>query len=173
MHINVSVVQLVRSEVVDQIIALCEQIQAGPQRIVIEVTESAIHSLSTRKQLNRLQEIGFQVAIDDFGVRYSSFQEFKVFTYDMVKLDNSMMNSEGNCHRTNALLENLIRLFNVIDAPVLVEGFETEDHLHFCRDINCQYMQGYFFAKPMCANDLAKYITNFKLKEDSETSNNK
>jgi len=98
--------------------------------------------------LTELKEIGVQVAIDDFGTGYSSLAYLREFPIDRLKIDRSFIMgipSEDNGSIANIIIE----LAKTLNLKVIAEGVETENHINFLREKNCDEVQGYYFSKPV------------------------
>lgn len=119
----------------------------------LEITESAY--MKDPKQLhhvvNELQNAGFTVEMDAFGAGYSSLNMLKDIPVDVLKLDLLFLSSVDNNIRGGKILSAVIRMAHWLNLPVLAEGVETKDQADYLKSLNCFYMQGFYFAKPMPA----------------------
>jgi predicted signal transduction protein with EAL and GGDEF domain len=116
----------------------------------IEVTETAFMQASqeTIAVLAALRELGVRIAIDDFGVGYSSLNFLKTLPLDVLKLDRSFLLDVPGNHRNAALAAAIIQLGITLELEVVAEGVETQEQWNWLQDLGCQYGQGYLFAHP-------------------------
>lgn len=148
--INVSAVQLLRSDVPAVVARALERHRVDPGRVVIEVTESAIlpESARIREQLVELRRMGVLVAVDDFGSGYSSIAYLDWIPADVVKLDRRFLLGDLG-ERRQALLTATVGLVHSVGATCLVEGVETaEQGREMVRAAGADLAQGYLFGRP-------------------------
>ncbi len=128
--------------------------------IRIEITESAYidNPGLLIASVNKLRERGFSVEMDDFGSGYSSLNTLKDVHVDLLKLDMKFIEDEGDNSRGGSILSSVVRMSSWLKLPVLAEGVETVAQAEYLKSIGCVYMQGYFFAKPMPAEEYEKLI---------------
>jgi len=125
------------------------------QPIDIEVTESLLmddieHSTHL---LQRLRELGCRVAIDDFGTGYSSLNYLARLPADEIKIDRSFIALLAHSPETMGLVTNIITLAHSLSLQVVAEGVEEEEQSKLLRLLRCDAVQGYFFGRPMPAED--------------------
>lgn len=136
-----------------------------PSLIELELTESAfdnrdIYSIS--KLFDELHGYGFTVSIDDFGAGYSSLLLLKELPIDLLKLDKSFFRyvDTGPETKSDTLLESVIDLTRKLNIKSVSEGVETAHQVELLKRLGCDFVQGYYFAKPMPAEDLEKLFDN-------------
>ena len=119
----------------------------------LEITESAYmenpHQLIDT--VHELQQAGFNVEMDDFGSGYSSLNTLKDVAVDVLKMDMKFLATSGDGARVGNILSSIIRMAHWLKIPVIAEGVETKDQADYLKSLSCLYMQGYYFAKPMPA----------------------
>ncbi|WP_414830620.1 EAL domain-containing protein [Alteromonas sp. H39] len=149
LHVNVSILQLNSSELVKEFLDYLADFSVSTDDIVLEVTESAMHDVTTRNVLKTLSEAGFGIAIDDFGAGYASVSELAQPFTTVVKLDKSLAPSQDETSQRNIIAESLVQLCRKLNKKVLFEGIESKAQADFATEAGCHYMQGFLFARPM------------------------
>ncbi len=128
--------------------------------LMIEITESA-YTLNEKKHeeyLKRLRDAGAKILLDDFGTGYSSFGMFENYNFDRVKLDMSFVRQLRNNENVRHVVESIISMCHKLNVQVVAEGVETEEELSILRDMNCDFIQGYYFSKPLDEKSFVKYL---------------
>jgi len=130
--------------------------------LLLEITENSLMKdlQSVIPSLHRLNEIGVEIAIDDFGTGYSSLSYLKKFDIDYLKVDKSFI-----CHLAAdsddlALTKAIVIMAHQLGLKVIAEGVETELQRNLLLNMGCDYAQGYFYAKPMPADQFNRYLKN-------------
>lgn len=126
----------------------------------LEITESTYNSTETNgnKFLEAHREMGGRVLMDDFGSGYSSFSTLNSFEFDLIKLDMGFIKQIGKNSKTEAVIECVIDMAHKLGTKVVAEGVETEEQLNFLVSAECDYIQGYYFAKPMSEVEFARIL---------------
>ena len=154
---NFSVRQLNDDEYLDFLEEKLNQYEVSPQRLSLEITESILLEESQKAQefLNRLREIGVNVMLDDFGRGYSSLNYITFMNLDVIKLDRSLCNRflDGENDET---IQKLIELFHSLELEVVAEGIEAEEKLSTLKNMNCDYVQGFIFSRPVSVSEAEK-----------------
>jgi len=127
------------------------------QSLELEITESVLleHSNDMLRTLNELKWLGVSLAIDDFGTGYSSLSYLKRFPIDRLKIDQSFVRDLADDNNDLAIVRAIIALARAMRLAVIAEGVETAEQLELLRCEDCHQYQGYFFAHPMSADDIA------------------
>lgn len=133
----------------------------APERLELEVTESVL--LSDNKEtlavLHQAKALGVKVSMDDFGTGYSSLSYLRSFPFDKIKIDQSFVRSMSYCEDSVSIVKAVIELSNSLNMTTTAEGVETEDLIEMLRDIGCTEAQGYYFGRPMPANEAQKLLS--------------
>lgn len=131
-----------------------------PGQLEVELTEeSFIANIEhNHKQLRRISELGVKLAIDDFGVGYSSLGYLRDFTVDMLKIDRSFITYVTRKHDDAVIARAVINLAHNLGIRVVAEGVETEDQLRFLQQNRCDMAQGYLMSRPVPASALPGLI---------------
>jgi EAL domain-containing protein (putative c-di-GMP-specific phosphodiesterase class I) len=125
-----------------------------------EITESMMMHNADKSAhvLSELRKLGVRVAVDDFGVGYSSLSHLKQFPIDIIKIDRSFIKDIPGDKADEAITEAIIALGKSLQITVVAEGVETGRQLQFLRDRGCHQIQGYYFSMPVHAEQVAKLL---------------
>jgi diguanylate cyclase (GGDEF)-like protein len=148
--VNVSGLQLAQVELVDLVKMVLFQSGLAPERLELEVTETAIIT-DKKRALNILRQIralGVSIAIDDFGTGYSSLATLRSFPFDKIKIDRSFMNEVEHSEQSKAIVRAILALGKSLSVPVLAEGVETVEQLNVLRMEGCTEAQGFLLGRP-------------------------
>nr|WP_246261263.1 GGDEF and EAL domain-containing protein [Alteromonas ponticola] len=151
LSVNVSANQLLDKQFAQQAKAICDENDVSPNLIEMELTESIFirDHQSAIRSLNALREAGFRLALDDFGSGFSSLSYLRSFTFEVVKLDRSLVNDIHNDNKALSLLQGIIAMLHSLQLDVVAEGVEFAEYLPLLKEANCNQVQGYYFEKPM------------------------
>jgi diguanylate cyclase (GGDEF)-like protein len=154
--INISPIQLQNNKLTQYIIERAEYYHVKPERIVLEITETALfeQQMAIKNSIETLSSIGFKISLDDFGVGYSSISHLINYPIDIVKLDKSLFKMDESEEKRLAIFEALANMLKRLNMIVVAEGIETEDHLALCQALDIDHGQGYFLAKPALATHI-------------------
>jgi EAL domain-containing protein (putative c-di-GMP-specific phosphodiesterase class I) len=134
-----------------------------PWMLRIEMTESAYVDNPNQmvKILRRLKNAGFTVLMDDFGSGYSSLNMLKNIAMDILKLDMKFVQDIETSPKAAIIMKSIVNMAHELGMEVIAEGVETEPQLDFLRNIGCKLVQGYYYAKPMAADEfMAKLMSD-------------
>jgi diguanylate cyclase (GGDEF)-like protein len=156
MAINVSPVQLRDPGFADGIRQIVESHGHSPSRFDLELTEGILVNNPTiaQRKLAMLKEFGFALSLDDFGTGFSSIGYLRQFPFDTLKLDRAFVRDIGVDANANTLIQSLVSLASALELSVVAEGVENEDQLALLRLTRCDFIQGFFFSKPVAADDI-------------------
>jgi len=153
--VNVSVVQLAWPPFVDTVLDVLHRVGLPPSRLELEVTESALarEPAAARAVLARLRSRGVRIAIDDFGVGYSSMAQLRELPFDHIKLDQSFAAGLLQDERatTEAIIAAILQLARALGVPVTAEGVERQAQLDLLRALGCRSVQGFLLGRPLPA----------------------
>ena len=158
--INISARQMADKGLVDFIAETVRKTGLDPSCLELEITESAVMSNQdyAEKVLNRFKELGFHLTMDDFGTGYSSLAYLKRFPFDSVKIDQSFVRGIPDNSDDVAIVEAIIAMAHSLQLEVVAEGVETQEQLDMLRKLGCDVIQGYFFSKPIPANEVVMLL---------------
>lgn len=164
MAINASPVELKEGGFVQQLIAIVEEHNVNPKWIEIEITENIpVNFLpDLTNTLTRLRAYGFSVSVDDFGTGYSSLSYLHHLPMDLLKVDRSFIANLSPSDNKMSMTEMILIMAHNIGVDTLAEGVETEQQAEILSTYGCDYMQGYYFAKPMRLVDLLDLLEEFR-----------
>ncbi len=160
MAINVSALEFRDHRLVDSLRDAMTRHGIAPQDVEVELTESALmaDSDTSLRIIDRLVELGVRLAIDDFGTGYSSLAYLKRLRPHQLKIDQSFVRDIATDADDRAIVKGVIGLANTLGMDVTAEGVEDEDQRSFLRQEGCTYLQGYGIARPMPAEDMARWM---------------
>ncbi|MBH0036895.1 EAL domain-containing protein [Pseudoalteromonas sp. NZS71_1] len=151
---------------VDEWIVASKKYQLPANTILIEVTENTLMDpdSSIQRQLKRLSTINIDIAIDDFGVGYSSLAYLQRLDIDILKIDRSFISDIESNDNSIALVKAIITMAHNLDVMVVAEGVETEKQYDLLKQLACDYIQGYIFSKAISKKEfIKKYIKQKKV----------
>jgi diguanylate cyclase (GGDEF)-like protein/PAS domain S-box-containing protein len=164
--INVSAVQLQRSNLAEAISRLTKQYGLEPAMLQVELTESAVFERretrareASQDAVGRLRELGVHIAIDDFGTGYSSLSYLKRWRVDTLKIDRSFVRDLVTDMSDLAIVSAIIAMARHLHIKVVAEGIEGWPQLEKVRQLGCTYAQGFLFARPMPADKCLAYLS--------------
>ncbi len=160
--VNLSARQFGRDDLVHTVARALEEAGLDPRCLEVEITESLLMedieaSSRTLEELKRAVG-GVRVSIDDFGTGHSSLSYLKSFPIDLLKIDRSFVRNLATDPDDAAITTAIIGLAHNLRLKVIAEGVETEEQLSFLRNMRCDEAQGYYFARPLPAEDLARLL---------------
>jgi diguanylate cyclase (GGDEF)-like protein len=158
--INVSPAQLKGSDFLEMVRGVLEETGCDPKNIAIEITEGMLmdHSAEQIAQLNQLRALGMSLWLDDFGAGHSGLSYLRDFPIDVIKIDKGLVQDMRTTNSNRVFVATIAQMGHGLDRQVVAEGIETEEDLVLARAAGCSHAQGYHFAKPMPAKDVADYL---------------
>lgn len=164
--VNISAVQFGDKFLVKRILDILNIFEVDPGYFIVEVTESVMLDLDHAEKIaEELHEHNIRIAIDDFGTGYSSLSLLNNMYIDMVKIDQSFTQSVPNNEKTVALVKSMIEMSKHMDFLLVAEGIEMAEQKQFLVDNNCYYGQGYYFSRPVNADEVTKYVEEKQIKK--------
>ena len=147
---NASAVEFADPAFVDELAVLIARCGFDPKRLEIEVTETAVlaEEDAVRRNMARLHELGMKIALDDFGVGYSSLSHLRLFPFDKLKIDRAFVTGCAENVQSATLVHAVVSIGRALGMSVVAEGVETEAQRKFLKVAGVHAMQGYLFAKP-------------------------
>jgi diguanylate cyclase (GGDEF)-like protein len=162
MAINLSAADLTDKSIVNYIGELLSEYHLAPSTLVIEVTESAVmqDAESATALLRQLRDTGVDVAIDDYGTGFSSLTQLRTLPATELKIDKFFVMKLDSSHSDQIIVQSTIGLAHHLGLKVVAEGVENEASAALLRTYECDYLQGYYFARPMPAADLSNWLND-------------
>lgn len=163
--VNLSAVQIIDPNIATIIKKTISESGLDPKYVELEITESiAIKETSfVLSVLNKLKEIGVSIAIDDFGTEYSSLSRLRDLPIDRIKIDMQFIQGIESNKKDKAITMVIINLAKNLDLNVLAEGVETLNQLDYLSEQLCDYVQGFYYYKPMPVAEIEKILACQKL----------
>ena len=100
------------------------------------------------------------ILMDDFGSGVSSLSTIRDFEFDIIKIDMGFVRNIGYSQSNDSILASLIEMIHRLEIKVVAEGVETKEQLDFLKEHGCDFIQGFYFSKPLIKNDFKKLISN-------------
>ncbi len=165
--VNISRINLYNPELVKDLINLVEKYDIPFDMLELEFTESAYtdNPQLMLQTMAELQDAGFKVEMDDFGSGYSSLNMLKDVPVDVLKIDLNFLSKTSNSEKAITIMSSVVRMAKWLGIPSIVEGVETNEQIEYLKSIGCTTVQGYFFSKPLPADEYIKYIEMYNCRE--------
>jgi EAL domain-containing protein (putative c-di-GMP-specific phosphodiesterase class I) len=161
MAVNVSARQLEEPAFVDELRATLRGYNVDPQSLTLELTESMMlrDDETTVCRLRQIRELGVRIAIDDFGTGYSSLGYLQQFPVDVIKIDRSFTERLSSDGRNFEVTRSIVELGRSLGVDIVAEGIEHAGQVAAVRSLGCTHGQGYYFGRPVPADDFTKIIS--------------
>lgn len=167
-EINLSVVQCMSHDLTDKILKTVQKYGVSPEKINLEITETAedyAQNIMT-ENIERLHRTGFSFSLDDYGTGYSNITRVSSLPLKIVKLDKSFVNPSDN-PRMWIVLQSTVKMLKSMNLDIVVEGVESKENVKKFSELRCDYIQGYYFSKPIPAEEFVKFILKNLKKKNS------
>ena len=160
MAVNISAMEFRHENFLDGVFAILEETGMDPACLELELTESVLMKRTeyTEEILEPLKARGVQIAVDDFGTGYSSLSYLRKFPIDALKIDQSFIRQITTVPDETAIVTAVISMGRSLNLRVVAEGVETHEELAFLQAHQCEEAQGYYFSRPVIAEDFAKLL---------------
>ena len=165
--VNISKESLAEKNFLEKYMNITKQYDISPSNLEIEITERTTvdNNIDMKEILEKIKEKGFSIAIDDFGTGYSSLNMLEMLPIDMIKIDKSFIDRIGEKNETINLLEIILLISKKLNLKTVAEGVEKREQVEYLKKENCDFIQGYFYAKPLDFDALKNYIKENKQKQ--------
>ncbi|PVM91934.1 putative bifunctional diguanylate cyclase/phosphodiesterase [Caulobacter endophyticus] len=157
---NLSARDIASPEQIARIVAIIEQSRVAPERIDLEITETAVMRDfdQAARSLATLKALGVRIALDDFGAGYSSLSYVHRLPIDKLKIDGSFMRGLEAADKRRAIVKTILDLCRNLGLDCVVEGVEAPEQLVLLQPLGCRVVQGFLFARPMPGEAVAGYL---------------
>ena len=144
----------------EEIINTVQELGMNRDCLKLELTESSLikNTEEVCAVLTQLRALGIKLSMDDFGTGYSSLSYLHRFPFDTLKIDRSFIKDIAQKNDQLRLTQTIIHLANDLGMEVIAEGIETREQFEQLQQLQCPYGQGYYFAKPLTAQEAEKVI---------------
>ena len=158
--VNLSGRQFHQPNLVEKIEEILEITQINHQNLKLEITESMVmdNVQDAIIMLNQLKKLGIRLSMDDFGTGFSSFSYLHQFPMDTLKVDRSFVSNMNQGTKNQEIVSTIILLAHKLGMDVIAEGIETKEEQAILESLNCEYGQGYLFAKPLPADKIPDWL---------------
>lgn len=158
--INLSARQFMQSGLALQIESILREESLQPRHVEFEITEGMVMSDPERAiiMMENLSDMGVKLALDDFGTGYSSLAYLKRFPMDSLKIDKAFIDDITTSPKDRSMVASIIGMAHNLGLKVIAEGVESEAQLEQLKSLECEYIQGFYYAKPMPADDFIEFI---------------
>ena len=168
--INISALEFRQADFVEQVRTILNETGIAPSHIELELTESIVmHNVgAVLAILNELKRMGIFLAIDDFGTGFSSLNYLRRFPIDRLKIDQSFVQGIDHIPANESIVRAITSLAHNLSMEVVAEGAESDAELAILKACQCNEAQGYWFAKPMPADDVMPWIAAWKAGKEAD-----
>ena len=164
-EVNLSVAQCMRSDLAKEITELLKKYHLRPDQINLEITETAASSSQNimMENIRKLSEAGIPFSLDDFGTGYSNMRRMTTLPLALVKLDKTFTDLQDN-PKLESVVRNSVQMIKDMDMKIVVEGIETEEMAKFFSDLQCDYIQGFYYSKPLTKDGFVEFVKKENMK---------
>lgn len=159
LELNLSAIQCIEPDIVQKISDLSKKYNVPPSQVNLEITESANawNSSLFTKNITNLAALGYEISLDDYGKGYSTIERSLNLPISLIKLDKSFVD---NMQKESiwVAIKDTIHTMKTIGKKVLIEGIETEDCAMKFKELGCDFVQGYYYSKPLSKKDFIQFI---------------
>jgi diguanylate cyclase (GGDEF)-like protein len=158
--VNLSGKQLAQPDLIEQVEQVLKETGLDPEWLKLEITESVVmeNAKATVAMLGRLRALGLELHIDDFGTGYSSLSYLHRFPVDRLKIDRSFVSNMSMEDKNSEIVRTIIQLARNLGMGVVAEGVQTAEQLAHLKALGCEHGQGYFFSRPLAADQVDSLI---------------
>lgn len=158
--VNLSARQFQQPSLLERITQILQAVELAPEYLELEITETAaMQNLEhTSSVLEQIRAMGVSISMDDFGTGYSSLSYLKRFPLHTIKIDQSFIRDLIHRPADKAIVSAIITLSRGLGLSVVAEGVETQAHMECLRSLRCQEMQGYWFSRPLTAEQATQFL---------------
>lgn len=165
LSVNVSPHQIEEADFVERFVAILEETGIDATRVVLEITESLAirEGEDAIRKLKTLKQRGLQISMDDFGTGYSSLGVLKQYQVDSLKIAREFIRDLSDDHEQRTIVNAVLAMAASMNLKVIAEGVETLEQFEYLRAQGCDWIQGYYFSKPLAAEDFARFAGGGRL----------
>lgn len=166
--VNVSRINFYNPDLITEIEAITKKYEIDHSMLKFEVTESAYMENPQQliHEMEKIKEQGFSLLMDDFGSGYSSLNTLKDVPVDILKIDMMFLDHLENSPKATSILYSIIKMAQGLEISVVVEGVETKNQYEMLKSMGCEYIQGYYFSRPLSIVEFQKHLENGRIKRN-------
>lgn len=166
-QVNLSVVQCMQSGLVESFVNIMDKYKIDPSQICLEITEtSAAYTPHIMEQnIKQLSEIGIKLALDDYGTGYSNMSYLLNLPFRFIKLEKEIVWKSLENEKARIAIESTIAMIKKLNMKIVAEGAETSEQVRMLLDMNCDFIQGNYFSKPLEEKEFLKAVKGFSICE--------
>ena len=170
--VNVSRVDMYDPELISIFKKIIEENRLTTAEYLLEITESAYtdNSIQIINIVKQLRKLGFRIEMDDFGTGYSSLNMLSMLPIDALKLDMKFIRTAFSERKDTRMIELIIDIAEYLKVPVIAEGVETEEQLTTLKALGCDIVQGYYFSRPVPAEEFETFIIQKKKQSEAASA---
>ena len=158
-EINLSVVQCMQENLAERLTEIMKKYHVAPSQINLEITETAAaHSDMLENNIKILHKQGIEFSLDDYGSGYSNTDYLFRFPFRIVKIDKTILWEAFKNEKAMIALRNTIRMIKELGLEIVVEGVENQEYVDYLTEQHCDYLQGYFYSKPIPDRDFLELL---------------
>ncbi|MCR4658450.1 MAG: EAL domain-containing protein [Lachnospiraceae bacterium] len=156
--INLSVAQCLQQNLPAKIRKLQEEYRIDPSQVNFEITETSYDDIGNlaERNIQELVEMGYSFSLDDYGTGYSNIRRVSRLPLKIIKIDKSLVDDMGTEYG-GRIIRNAIRMMKDVDKMLVAEGVETAEDFYRLSELDCDYIQGYYFSKPLSEEQFLEF----------------
>ena len=161
-EINLSVAQCMETDLPEKIHMLQQKYDIDPSHINLEITETTFENINDImvENIEKLVQKGYSFALDDYGIGYSNIQRINHLPLKLIKIDKSMLDEVSSANG-QIILEHTIRMMQCIGKRLVAEGAETTHAIELLRSMGCDYIQGFYYSKPLPSSEFVDFLKKY------------
>lgn len=160
-EINLSIKQCMQKDLTEKVLFYLEKYHLKPEQVNLEITETAANTNQdiVEENIKNLSDKGIYFSLDDYGTGYSNISRMILLPFHLIKLDKSLVD-KAHEDKVKKMLKHTISMLKEIGMEIVVEGVETKETLKLFTDMGCDFIQGYYFSKPLPKEEFVEFIQN-------------
>ena len=158
--VNISPKHLAQANFIERLSEILRENEIDPSSLEIEITEMSLldQNMDLSNKIEKIKRLGITLSIDDFGTGYSSLSYLKNFPVDALKIDRSFIHQMNKNSADIAMVSAIIALARALKLQVVAEGVEEFEDLQLLRELGCEYIQGYYYSRPLTVREFTKRL---------------
>ncbi len=168
-EVNLSMEQFMDDLLYYKLQSIMEKYEVPKSALNLEITETATmyEEVKLRRQMKLMSEKGFKFSLDDYGTGYSNMESVIEYPLTLVKLDKSIVWSAQKNDKSMITMQSLIKMFHSLGMKIVAEGVETNSQHQMLEDMGGDYIQGYYYSKPLPKDDFINYVDQYRQNQQS------